>query len=129
MKKGLMIGAVLAVAVLAFVLISLNPGKTTGQATQTPGANYGPIEQNPGVYMSCSYIGENDGWEVTKKATIQYVDKTIGGNPVIVSDHCEGSSQIDDKVREYHCDGEVMQKRLVQCPNQQFCRDGICTSN
>ena len=124
-KKGIttVVVIVIAVIILAVVLLGTNYSnrdETTGDATLTPGASYRYAGTNT-KHIDCVYITEDDGWDVTKKATMQYYDKTEK-KTVRVSDGCE--SDID--ITEYDCDGTYIVKRYVVCPSDTKCEDGVC---
>lgn len=109
------------IVIFAIIVIALNFTNTTGQATLTQGANYGPIKVDS-TTNNCVYLTSDDGWDVTKKEKVQYFDVAKGVTEEI-EDHCfpEG------KVVEYHCNDAGREvNRLVQCPNQMVCSDGIC---
>ena len=120
MKKGLTIALILVCAtVLAVVL--MNVTNVTGNATITPNANYGPVEDTGKAYHSCSYLTDNDGWDVTKTRAVKYFDRLSGMSKEVV-DNCE----TDTKVREYNCLNEFMVYRPVICPSRMVCKDGSC---
>ncbi len=122
MEKSLKIGLiVVAVAVIAVIVISNY--QSTGQATSTftSGANYGAIEPGFNVYTQCIYLGLNDGWDVTKKETVRFYDRTAG-KYVEYSDACVSQ----ETVSEMHCEDGYRKARLVNCPSETSCIDGAC---
>jgi len=122
-KRGL--STTILVLVVVVVLVALFFGtdlfKTTGQATYTTGANYGPIEQDSQNYPDCTHLTKDDGWSVTTKATVQSFDRT-SGTIKEYADNCEG----DRTVREFNCQDNTRQTRLVNCPTGMVCNQGVC---
>ena len=124
-KRG--IGTLVVVLIIAVVVAVVLFGtdifsKSTGSATLTDGATYLQISKEANNYIDCVYITEDDGWDVTKKATMQYYDKKEK-KTLTITDTCEG-----DRVIEYHCDNGYRRKRLAICPSGDVCKSGICAS-
>ena len=120
MKKGVTVALIfVGIVVLAVVLMKVT--NITGNATITPNANYGPIEDTGKSYHSCSYITDNDGWDVTKTLAVKYFDRLSGMNKEAV-DYCDTNT----KVREYNCLTGLMVYRPVICPPQMVCKEGSC---
>jgi len=111
--------AIVAIVAVGFALNSFS-NSTTGQATLTPGANYGPI-QTTSNRVECNYLTENDGWDVTVKGEIKFYDKVAGISRTL-ADHCESPRT----VVEYHCTTNYKQERVVNCPTGMRCSDGAC---
>ena len=124
-KRGIaMLGLVfIAIAVIVIIVFGSNLfNQTTGQATLTPGADYGPINQKFNIYTQCKYVTENDGWDVTKKTQVEYLDITIG-----MKQYSEDSCGVTrTSVVEYNCESGYRKKRIVECPQGMQCRDGAC---
>ena len=120
MEKGSKILIYIFIAVVLVAIVA-NFTNITGKATLTPGASYGPIDENYKNYKECSYITKNDGWDVRVQAKMQYRDRTSGSLKTI-EDGCEGN----DAVAEYHCVNGYSKKRIVGCPSNTVCTKGIC---
>jgi len=121
MKKEFRIGliVVLAVVVIALIVSNVNP---TGNATFTPRANYGPVQQHFSVYTECAYVDTDDGWDVTTKSTVSYFNKLLGTYET-VEDFCGDGL---GSVIEHHCEDGYMKTRTVGCPSNQYCNQGVC---
>ena len=113
--------ALIFVGVVVLAVILFNLTKFTGNATVTPNANYGPIEDTGKAYHSCSYLTENDGWDVTKTRAVKYFDRLSGASKEAV-DYCDTGT----KVREYSCLNGYMVYRPVICPSKMVCQGGSC---
>ena len=109
------------IGVVALAVVLFNITKFTGNATVTQDANYGPIEDTGKAYHSCTYLTENDGWDVTRTRAVTYFDRLSGVTKEAV-DYCDTST----KVREYNCLGGYMVYRPVICPSKMVCKDGSC---
>ena len=127
MKERIVVSLVVIAAIVLAMVNFVN--QFTGYATITPGASYGPIFPDPARkfnYVECKYVTENDGWDVTRKGTVQYRDITdtqLKEN----SDFCvPSSSSIIKIVQEYHCVDGYAKYRQVNCPGGMLCEDGIC---
>ena len=120
MKRGLTV-ALIFVGVVVLAVILFNITKFTGNAMLTQNANYGPIDDNGRVYHSCSYLTDNDGWDVTKTRAVKYFDRLDGMNKEAV-DYCDTNT----KVREYNCQDGYMVYRPVICPPRTICKEGSC---
>ena len=118
--KGSVIITLVLVVVAALVLTFVS-NQSTGMATLTSNANYGPIQETGQAYHSCSYITDNDGWDVTKTRAVKYFDRLDGINKEAV-DYCDTST----KVREYNCVNGYMAYRPVICPSRTICEEGSC---
>ena|SRR3989344_6989241 len=121
-KRSLIIGLIvlIVIVILAFVFLQTQP---TGQATFTPGANYGPVEPNFNVFANCKYLGSDDGWDVTVKTEVEYLDRTTGRTGTY-ADACSGGG-----VTELHCEDGYRKARTVNCPSGTSCKDGACVAN
>ena len=119
MKGGVIISLVLVV--VAALVLTFVSNQSTGMATLTSNANYGPIQETGQAYHSCSYITDNDGWDVTKTRAVKYFDRLDGMNKEAV-DYCDTNT----KVREYNCQDGYMVYRPVICPPRTICKEGSC---
>jgi len=95
---------------------------TTGNATLTPGAYYGPIQEGFNLYTQCSYVNTDDGWDVMVPTTVKYFDKTTG-QVSQYSDACVGGG---NTVAELDCEFGYRKVRNVKCPSETRCVDGAC---
>ena len=118
-KRGIII---LIVAALILIIVAVNfSNKSTGNITgTTKGASYGSLSTEYNKYKNCSYVAEDDEWDVMKKTTIQYYN-TTGGGPFYIEDTCNGY-----KVVEYNCDNGYRKRIYVICPDNMVCKDGAC---
>ena len=122
-RKKIAVTLVIAVIVLLAVVVMFNQ-QTTGNATFTQGAFYGPLDKFS-VYTNCVYLTEDDGWNVFAKERIQFFNK-LGGQMEEAEDHCD----IDYRtVREYHCEDGYRKSRPVKCPIQMHCDNGVCVGD
>jgi len=119
-NRGKIISIVVVAILLVIAFVFVN--QSTGQATLTPGANYGPVNNEYNLKTDCVYVSENDGWDVTKKGEVQFFDKSSGVTETR-TDHCEEGNI---RIREWHCEGNYAKSRLVQCPDQMTCKEGVC---
>lgn len=118
---GVTLIVVLAVVIIAAVAI--NSYKPTGQATSTftSGANYGAITPGFNTQTQCTYVDENDGWDVTKKTTVRFYERT-SGKYIEYADACVSQ----ETVSENECEDGYRKTRLVNCPSETSCIDGAC---
>ena len=122
MEKRLKIIASLVAVVVLILIVVIFANQTTGRATFTPGANYGPVNERFNLYPQCTYIDENDGWGVTKQTTVRYLNE-ITQQYEQYSDQCVGTG---NTVSELHCEGGYRKARLVNCPSGTSCDNGAC---
>ena len=120
MEKGLKIALVILVIAVSVVIV-FNLPQSTGNATLTPKANYGPINDHTNAYHSCVYLTNNDGWSVTTTQKIRYFNR-LTGESVEIADSCYTKT----KVREFDCEGDYMRDRPVICPPRMVCVEGSC---
>ena len=123
MKTGLII-ALIIVLVVGLGIVAVNFSQTTGKATLTSGANYGPIDTGFNTFSECTYLSLNDGWDITYKSRVRAFDKKTG-----IMVEREDSCDTDTKVYEYHCEDGYMKERVAICPSKMICKDGICVRN
>ena len=122
MEKSLKIGLiVVAVAIIAVIVISNY--QSTGQATSTftSGANYGAVSPRFSTQTQCTYVDENDGWDVTKKTTVRFFDRT-SGKYIEYADACISQRTVS----ENDCEDGYRKVRAVNCPSEDSCIDGAC---
>ena len=125
MEKSLKIGLIVVAGIVIIAIVAMNGSQSTGQATSTftSGANYGAINPGFNVQTQCTYVDENDGWDVLKKTTVRFYDRT-SGKYIEYSDACSGQNSVS----ENHCEDGYRKTRLVNCPSETACIDGACVS-
>ena len=126
MKKRMIV--LLAVVVVVALFIAGNFIKSTGNVTETNGANYGQVENRYDQYTNCVYVGENDGWNVMYKGTVKYTVKDTGAVET-VEDTCIGGPSNEYTLTEYDCENGYRRDRIVNCPNGFICSEGACISS
>ena len=123
MERNFKIALVVVLGIAIIAIIAINSFQSTGKvaSTFTSGANYGPVNNNFNVYTQCTYLDENDGWDVTKKTNVRFYDRT-SGQYIEYGDVCSGQ----ESVSENHCEEGYRKVRLVNCPSETSCVDGAC---
>jgi hypothetical protein len=120
-RTKLIIGAIVLIVLVVIMFVVVQ--KPTGQATFTPGANYGPVQPNFNILTDCKYLNPDDGWDVTVKTEVQYRDRR-NGRTETYADACTGSNS----VTELHCEDGYRKARTVNCPSGTSCKDGACVA-
>lgn len=119
---GVLVIVIVAIIVIALLVVGVGIGNT-GKATETEGANYGPISDDYRNYVNCVYTGVNDGWKVTSVGEVKFLSMVSG-----VVEREKDKCVSDSVVHEYHCEDGYRKERNVNCPPRQVCEEGICVS-